>query len=64
MLKIGPINHVRLWPQKTNQLQNQNVLASNLRDEKLKSILFPNAIDDGVILFDAEKRFKCLTLCR
>lgn len=41
---------------KTNKpAAKSNVLASNLRDEKLKSDIILNAIDDGVILLDANK---------
>lgn len=36
-------------------IKTANVLASSLRDEKLKSDIILNAIDDGVILLDANK---------
>ncbi len=44
-----------LGPKKDKPAAKSNVLASNLRDEKLKSDIILNAIDDGVILLDAEK---------
>jgi PAS domain S-box-containing protein len=44
-----------LGPKKDKPATKSNVLASNLRDEKLKSDIILNAIDDGVILLDANK---------
>ncbi len=44
-----------IGPKKDKPATKSNVLASNLRDEKLKSDIILNAIDDGVILLDANK---------
>lgn len=44
-----------LGPKTNKPASKTNVLASNLRDEKLKSDIILNAIDDGVILLDANK---------
>lgn len=44
-----------LGPKKDKPAAKSNVLATNLRDEKLKSDIILNAIDDGVILLDANK---------